>query len=204
MLVITTWNTSAADSKRAIARADAHSSSRHKVCCKTSKRNGQTQSPKNRLKSFVGSWQKVTIWHIQTIALTAELDRRTSSQCCDVRASWAATPYRLRRVSRSARRLSVRQSGSPHRPVGCRRLRALCLVSLLRTRARVHAFRLDSANPADILKSFQRLRRYHPLGLAESHGFRSRSPNPVWHPTSPSHPPMSLRSSPPSWTPTTA
>jgi hypothetical protein len=36
--------------------------------------------------------RKLPTWHLQTIALTAEFDRRTSSQCCDVRASWEATP----------------------------------------------------------------------------------------------------------------
>jgi hypothetical protein len=97
-------------------------------------------------------------------------------------------PYRLRRVSRSARRLSVRQSGSPHHPVARRRpscvmpriaspnSRTCAAPSGLMQRIRPAFSRASSAS---IL-----IRRCHPRGFAESHGFRSRSPNPVRHPTS--------------------
>jgi hypothetical protein len=76
VLVTTTWNTSAADPKRAIARADALILA-PKCSAKHPGRTDQTQSPKIRL-SFVGvHGRRLPIWHLQTIALTAELDRRT-------------------------------------------------------------------------------------------------------------------------------
>jgi hypothetical protein len=90
--VTTTWNTSAADPKGAIARATALILA-PQVCCKISKRKGPNAKPENSPEVVRGvHGRRLPIWHLRTIALTAELDRRTSSQCCDVRASWAATP----------------------------------------------------------------------------------------------------------------
>jgi hypothetical protein len=92
MLVTTKWDTSAADPKRAIARA-AGLILAQMFAAKHPGVTDQTQSPKIRLKSVRGvHGRRLPIWHLQTIALTAELNRRTSSQCCDVRASWAAAP----------------------------------------------------------------------------------------------------------------
>jgi len=54
VLVTTTWNTSAADPKRAIARADALILAPQSLPQKHPSRTDQTQSPKIRLKSFVG------------------------------------------------------------------------------------------------------------------------------------------------------
>jgi hypothetical protein len=115
-------------------------------------------------------------------------------------------PYRPRRVSRSARRLSVRhhpycrsacaeRHGAPYPAAhiilshagGFTRyasyrfseLAPVCTPSGLMQRIRPTFSRASSASTS--------IRRCHPRGFAESHGFRSRSPNPVRHPTSPSH-----------------
>jgi hypothetical protein len=59
VLATTTWNTSAADPKRAIARADAHILA-PQVCCKTSRRNGPNAKSESSPVVRWGSWQKVT------------------------------------------------------------------------------------------------------------------------------------------------
>jgi len=194
--VTTTWNTSAADPKRAIARAAALIITPQSLLQKQAERTKRKARKFARSRSW-GSWQKVT--YLAFTNNRADCRARSTDFVAMLRRAriLGSHPYRLRRVSRSARRLSVRQSGSPHHPVARRRpscvmpriaspnSRTCAAPSGLMQRIRPAFSRASSAS---IL-----IRRCHPRGFAESHGFRSRSPNPVRHPTSPPHPPMSRR-----------
>jgi hypothetical protein len=136
VLVTTTWNTSAADPKRAIARADALILA-PQVCCKTSRRNGPNAKPENSPVVRGGSWQKVTYLAFTNnradcrarstdfsffhgiIARFPEFKHVLDCPAGPQRQGLIVAmlrrmrilgshPYRRRRVSRSARRLSVR------------------------------------------------------------------------------------------------